>query len=402
VSAVLRAALVQAAPVFLDLDATTDKACRLIQEAADAGARLVVFGEGFLPGHPVWAHVLAPTDPASIALATRLVRNAVTIPSPQVEALAEVARRTEFMVLMGIVERPDPAASVIHGAQLVIAPDGTVAVRRKLTPAVGERVILTPGGGPDIRVFDSAWGAVSALIAGENANPLLTAALRGLGAGIHVASWPPHFNAPGIMPETLSVTGRAVAYQNTAHVLVVSSVSDARTVETIARDDAEHAKLTALATDATSFVVAPRGRLLDLPALEGEGMLLADLDLDSGTWAQLVNRQYDRPDLLRLIVDTRAQAPGLVVLEDPSPGQQLADQSVADQSVADQPAPTADRATAARRMILERFGHALSAADVDALVPFVAHGLDDAARLRGMTLSTLDPSTTSLMDSGNR
>src|SRR5690606_16327678 len=164
--------------------------------------------EGFLPGHPVWAHVLAPTDPKSIALATRLARNAVTVPGPQVQALAGVARSAGVVAVMGLAERPGPAATVGRAAQLVITPDGTVAVRRKLTPAVGEKVILTPGGGPDIRVFDSEWGAVSALIAGENANPLLTAALRGLGAQIHVASWPPHFNAPGIMPETLTVTGR--------------------------------------------------------------------------------------------------------------------------------------------------------------------------------------------------
>ena len=39
----------QHAPVFLDRDATVEKACRLIDEAARGGAKLVVFPETFIP-----------------------------------------------------------------------------------------------------------------------------------------------------------------------------------------------------------------------------------------------------------------------------------------------------------------------------------------------------------------
>ena len=47
-------AAVQATPVFLDREATADKVCALIQEAADHGAELIVFPESFIPAYPDW------------------------------------------------------------------------------------------------------------------------------------------------------------------------------------------------------------------------------------------------------------------------------------------------------------------------------------------------------------
>jgi aliphatic nitrilase len=57
-----KAAAVQAAPVFLDTNATIEKVCRLINEAADNGAELIAFPEVFVSGYPYWSWVMNPID----------------------------------------------------------------------------------------------------------------------------------------------------------------------------------------------------------------------------------------------------------------------------------------------------------------------------------------------------
>ena len=55
-------AAVQAAPVYLDRDATIAKACDLIAVAGGEGARLIVFPEAFIPAYPGWVWHLAPAQ----------------------------------------------------------------------------------------------------------------------------------------------------------------------------------------------------------------------------------------------------------------------------------------------------------------------------------------------------
>lgn len=384
----LRAAVIQAAPVFLDPRATADKAARMIDEAAALGARLIAFGEGFLPGHPVWLHVLPVTSPLQIELAGALVAGAVSIPGPETEVIAAAARRAGAMVVLGAVERLDPHSSEIALAQLVFDPDGGLTSRRKLVPAVGERVLFTPGAGDSIRTFDSPWGPISALLGGENSNPLLTWTMRSLGARIHVAAWPPHFNRPGVMAETMTITGRAIAYQNSAFVLSVAGATSPELRDRIARTPADRALLDAMAADEASTIWAPRGALLAGPLPGGDGILTADLDLAGGRWASLVNHHYDRPDLFALHVDRSPARPALRI-EYAAPPTRSA-RAVQPVIV---PSPDPALTAQARRLIADRYA-ALEPDDAEGLVPYVAAVLETSRRLEAIDPTTDDPNTT--------
>jgi nitrilase len=83
----------QAAPVWLDRDATIGKACELIQRAGEAGADIVGFPENFIHGHPVWFYFYPATSEKSMALGTRLFQNSVEIPSASTDLLCREAAK---------------------------------------------------------------------------------------------------------------------------------------------------------------------------------------------------------------------------------------------------------------------------------------------------------------------
>ena len=99
-----KVAAVQAAPVFLDGQATLDKALSLIAEAARNGADLVAFPEVFISGYPYWNRLenVFKTTPYFV----ELLKNAIEVPGPATQRLCEAARSAGTYIVMGINERP--------------------------------------------------------------------------------------------------------------------------------------------------------------------------------------------------------------------------------------------------------------------------------------------------------
>src|SRR2546430_12277912 len=116
------AAAVQATPVFLDREATIEKACRLAKEAGANGAELIVFPEAFVPTYPDWVWRSQPWKDAA-ARYRRLPETSVTVPSPATEAPRRAARRAPAYLCFGVTER-DEAGSTLYNTLCYFLPDG--------------------------------------------------------------------------------------------------------------------------------------------------------------------------------------------------------------------------------------------------------------------------------------
>ena len=87
----VKVAVVQAAPVLFDREATVDKACGLIREAADQGAQLVLFPEAFIPAYPrglSFGMVVGSRKSEGRQLWQRYWEQSIEIPSLATEALS--------------------------------------------------------------------------------------------------------------------------------------------------------------------------------------------------------------------------------------------------------------------------------------------------------------------------
>ncbi len=313
VSPVIRGAAVQAASIFLEREASTEKACALIREAGDNGARIIAFPEGFIPAHPIWFHFHSGTDATATALSTELFKNSVEIPGPEVTALGDATRDADAYVVMGLCEREPGTFGTMYNTQLFLGPDGSVLGKhQKLVPTVGERLVHRAGGPDTFGSIPTGFGPISGLMCGENSNPLAIFALTAENVRVHVMSWPNHFPKISVPMADIALTmAKSFAQMSKAFVISAAGVVTDRMREMIAGGDDDHLDFLARPeVGGGSVIVGPDTRILAGP-VDGdrEEIIYADMDLDRGVTMKLrhdLSGHYNRPDVFRLLVNTKA------------------------------------------------------------------------------------------------
>ena len=115
-------AAIQAAPVYFDLEASTEKACALIKEAGTKGATIAAFGETWLPGYPFF--IFAQTQPLTFKALAEYIASAVEIPSPTTDKLCAAAKSAGVDVVIGIVERDRVTLGTVYCTLLFIGREG--------------------------------------------------------------------------------------------------------------------------------------------------------------------------------------------------------------------------------------------------------------------------------------
>jgi len=296
----VRVAAVQIAPDLDRPSGTLERVLNAIAEAAGKGARLVVFPETFVPWYPYFSFVYPPVMTGGEHV--RLYENAVVVPGPVTEAVAMTACRHGVVVVLGVNERDHGS---LYNTQLVFDATGDLLLkRRKITPTFHERMIWGQGDGAGLKVVDTAVGRVGALACWEHYNPLARYALMAQHEEIHIAQFPGSLVGP-IFAEQIEVTIRHHALESGCFVVNATGWLSEEQIATISPEEGLRK---ALRGGCMTAIISPEGRHIVPPLTEGEGILVADLDM-----GLIVKRKrmmdsvghYARPELLSLVLDNR-------------------------------------------------------------------------------------------------
>ena len=307
-SARLRVAIGQIAPVWLDRDATLERVIQTIDQAAVSGAELVAFGECLVPGYPFWVE---RTDGARFDsrlqkdLFARYVDQAVVIEEGHLAAVCEAARRNAIVVILGILERPPERGESVYASAVSIASSGAiVAVQRKLVPTYEERLVWAAGDGHGLRTHRVGRFTVGTLNCWENWMPMARSALQAQGEDLHVAIW------PGNPRNTRDIT-RFMAIEGRSYVLSAAGLMRRHDLS----DQLPHSAALKRAAsdmpwaDGGSCLAGPDGRWLIEPSSEA-GVLIAEIDPAEVARARHnfdPVGHYSRPDVFELRVNRKRQ-----------------------------------------------------------------------------------------------
>lgn len=299
-----KAAVVQAAPVLFDTPGTLAKFGKLTREAAGKGAKLVVFPEAFVGGYPKGLDFGARLGTRSFEGREEFRRyfdSAIALPGPEATHMGEIARDNGVHVVVGVIERD---GGTLYCATLTYARSGKLLYKhRKLMPTALERLVWGFGDGSTIGVVDTPIGRIGSVICWENYMPLLRAAMYAQGVELYCAPTVDDRDAWLPTMRSIALEGRCFVLSACQYFTRGDGPADFHPFQGEAPG--------AVLIRGGSCIIDPLGDVLVEPDFTGEAIQLAEIDrrmIVRGKYDLDVVGHYARPDIFRLLVDTRPKS----------------------------------------------------------------------------------------------
>ena len=302
-----KAAAVQTAPVFLNVDKTIEKAISFIKEASSNGAQLIAFPEVFVAGYPYWNWIMTPVQGSKWY--EQLYKNSVALSDESMKPLFQAAKEFNMHVVIGINERGDSYGE-IYNTNLIIDNNGNlIGKHRKLVPTWAEKLTWTSGDGSSLKVYKTEIGPIGTLACGENTNTLARFTLLSQGELIHIANYislpvaPPDYN----MAEAIKIRAAAHSFEGKLFTIVSCSTISKEIMEVLKPDVPNIEDLLTRKSSAFSGIIGPNGAVVGEPLIDDEGIVYADIDLEKCIQPKQMHDilgHYNRFDIFDLRVNT--------------------------------------------------------------------------------------------------
>jgi nitrilase len=306
----MKLAIVQYPPVYLDLEKTMDRAVAIVAEAAAKGCQMLVFPEAWIPGYPTFIWRLPPgagmgkTD----ALYARLQANSVDLSRDGMARLQEAAKDHSMVIVAGYQEVDGAVSgSTLFNSCIIIDADGRIANNhRKLMPTNPERMVWGFGDGSGLNVVDTAVGRVGALLCWENYMPLARYALYAQNIDIYVA---PTWDSG----ETWLATMQHIAREGGCWVVGCATALEASDIPAdVPYRDELFPNADEWVNPGDAVVYKPFGGVAAGPMHEKKGLLITEIDVAEARASRRkfdANGHYARPDVFQLTVNRAAMKP---------------------------------------------------------------------------------------------
>jgi nitrilase len=273
-----KAASVIASPKMFDLEGTVNLCCSYIDEAAENGAKLIVFPETFIPMYPWWIWMGVDSS-TKLELYKRLFKNAVDLKEEAFKKICNKAKEKQVYVVVGINERDH---MTLYNSQIFINDQGEViGHRRKLVPTGEERTVWGRGDGSDLIVCKTELGNLGGLICYENSMTLSRHALYAMGEEIHIANWPGSNikSQPRDRTKIIDLTSRFVAFEGQVFVVASSSYLGEDERDFYCEiDPSLKGKLEV--GGGVAGIISPFGEYVSEPLINKEGIAYGEIDLE--------------------------------------------------------------------------------------------------------------------------
>jgi len=305
----VKVAVVQAAPILFDRDATVAKTCKLTAEAAAEGAKLIVFPEAFIPAYPrglSFGTVVGSRSAEGRRTWERYWANSVVVPSAATAALGTAARQAGAYLGVGVIERDGQfSGGTLYCTVLYFGPDGRLLGKhRKLKPTAAERLVWGEGDGSTLTVIETEYGKLGGLICWENYMPLARMALYAKGVEIYLAPTADSRDTWQATLRHIACEGRCFVLGCNQYVTQAMYPADLPGIQDLTSQSDVMCR-------GGSAIVSPLGEVIAGPLFDREGILHAELDLAEIARAKFdfdVVGHYARPDVFQLVVNERPMA----------------------------------------------------------------------------------------------
>ncbi len=303
------AAIIQDSPIINQKSETIQKTLDLIEIASNTGADLIVFGETWLCGYPVWLDIcsnVAIWDHEPVKTVWSEMYNcAMDISNGDLELIQKAAKAKKIWIVIGANEKigKGKGNGTLFNSVITISNIGQIKnVHRKLMPTYTEKLIHGTGDGAGLKSIETSFGNLGALICWEHWMPLTRQAMHDEAEDVHIALWP-------FVKEMHQICARQYAFEGRCHVISVGQIMEASQLPS-ALDIPSHLSPNDIIMKGGSSIYGPDGSIILEPVYNERKIIYQELNLNLNTPEKMnlsVSGHYNRPDIFSFEINKNRQ-----------------------------------------------------------------------------------------------